>query len=273
VRQAEWINLVYFSFIILLAWVRPYSLRRRWIVTAIGLAGILIVIFLTQTPKMLSPFSALILRDWFPVALMLLAYHQPGILFVSPNVRFQQWLQNIDQKMLNLEKLHSDRATVASFYAFTELAYLLCYPLVPFGLALLYVAGRFESANEFWGNVLPSAYFCYALVPLTQTLPPRSVPDDPASSLKPIRLRIFNLWILRHASIQVNTFPSAHVSASLAIALVILRYLPVAGIVLLALAISIAIGAVVGRYHYFVDVMAGALVASLVFLLRALLRL
>lgn len=228
---------------------------------------------LVLSSRILPPLSADILRDWVPVGLMVLAYRQPGVLFESQNTRFQGWLQKVDRKILStvgLLNLRSDRPWIAAFYQFTELAYLLCYPLVPFGLALLYSAGMAEYTDEFWATVLSSSYLCYALVPLTQTLPPRSLPDGEASATRWSRLRILNLWILRHASIRVNTFPSAHVAASLAIALVVLRFLPAAGLVLLALAISIGIGAAAGRYHYVADVIAGAALAILVFLIRTL---
>lgn len=272
-RKSEWINVIYFSFFIAFVWLRPYSTRQRWIVTFIGIAGIAVVFLVMLSSRILPPLSANILRDWMPVGLMVLAYRQPGVLFQSQNTRLQGWLQTVDRKILSrvgLLDARSDRSLIAVFYQFTELAYLLCYPLVPFGLALLYAAGMREHADEFWTTVLSASYLCYALVPLTQTLPPRSLPNGEASAVRWSQLRILNLWILRHASIQVNTFPSAHVAASLAIALAVLRFLPTAGLVLLALAISIAIGAAAGRYHYFVDVMAGAALAILVFLIRAL---
>lgn len=59
------------------------------------------------------------------------------------------------------------------------------------------------------------------------------------------RVRELSLWILRHASIQANTFPSAHV----------------------ATATGIATGTFAGRYHFAADVMAGGAVAAMLFLL------
>lgn len=228
---------------------------------------------LVLSSRFLPPLSATILRDWVPAGVMVLAYWQPGILFVSQNTRLQALLQKLDRKILSamgLLNFRSDPTLAATLYQFTELAYLLCYPLVPFGLALLYSAGMAEYTDEFWATVLPPAYLCYALVPMTQTLPPRSLPDGEVSAIHWSPVRILNLWILRHTSIQVNTFPSAHVAASLAIALAVLRFLPTAGLVLLALAISIGIGAAAGRYHYVVDVILGAAMAILVFLIRTL---
>jgi membrane-associated phospholipid phosphatase len=69
------------------------------------------------------------------------------------------------------------------------------------------------------------------------------------------------LGVLRRASIHANTFPSAHVAASLAAALAVLRHQPGAGVVFLWIAASIAAGAVLRRYHFALDVVAGAFVA------------
>jgi membrane-associated phospholipid phosphatase len=59
----------------------------------------------------------------------------------------------------------------------------------------------------------------------------------------------------------VNTFPSGHAAASLAVALGVIGAVPWAGTVLLGLALGICVACVVGRYHYLIDVVAGAAVA------------
>ena len=84
---------------------------------------------------------------------------------------------------------------------------------------------------------------------------------------RPSKMRVLNLWILRHASIQVNTFPSAHVAATIGASLALLRLVPLAGLVFLWVSMSIAVGAVVGRYHYAADALIGAGLAAAVFLL------
>jgi membrane-associated phospholipid phosphatase len=68
-----------------------------------------------------------------------------------------------------------------------------------------------------------------------------------------------NLYILRHASIHLNTFPSAHVAATIGASLVLMRWVPVVGVLFLLISLSIAAGAVLGRYHYALDVILGAM--------------
>lgn len=63
----------------------------------------------------------------------------------------------------------------------------------------------------------------------------------------------------------MNTFPGAHVASTMAASFVILRVAPTIGIAFLVVAISIAIGAVIGRYHYAADAVAAVLWAAIVY--------
>jgi membrane-associated phospholipid phosphatase len=84
-------------------------------------------------------------------------------------------------------------------------------------------------------------------------------------------VRAFNLWILQRGSIQANTLPSAHVAITGACALSLLRLGPLwAGVIFLWIAVSIALGAVSGRYHYALDAILGFLVAGTAMLVGAI---
>jgi membrane-associated phospholipid phosphatase len=86
------------------------------------------------------------------------------------------------------------------------------------------------------------------------------------------RVRAFNLWILERGSIQANTLPSAHVAIAGACALSLLRLGPLwAGAVFLWIAVSIALGAVSGRYHYALDAILGFVVAGIALLVGVIL--
>jgi len=83
--------------------------------------------------------------------------------------------------------------------------------------------------------------------------------------IPPNSLRALNRWVLRRASIQAITFPSAHVASSAAAGLVIFRLEPHVGLIFLWAALSIAVATVVGGYHYAADVLFALLVAVFVF--------
>jgi membrane-associated phospholipid phosphatase len=75
---------------------------------------------------------------------------------------------------------------------------------------------------------------------------------------------------VEHATIRVNTFPSGHVAVSLAIAAAVANRMPVTGGILFALAASVSLGAVVGRYHYVIDILTGAALAATVWFVVAI---
>jgi membrane-associated phospholipid phosphatase len=144
-----------------------------------------------------------------------------------------------------------------------ELAYLFCYPLVPAGLASLYIAGLNGEADRFWTAVLVAAFGSYGTLPWFSTRPPRTTEEAPLRSCS--RVRLLNLRVLDRASIHLNTFPSGHAAAALATALAVGARLPLAGLVCGLIAFGIMAGSVLGRYHYAADALSGAILALIGF--------
>jgi hypothetical protein len=221
---------------------------------AIGICGIVFVLAASKA----NP----VIRDWLPAPLMLFAYWQGGVLFRFPNQKLQQLLINFDQKRFINAILKI--GFVKFLNSYFELAYLLCYPLVPMGLAVLYCMKMQQTSDFYWTNVLLPTYFCHAMVPFTQTLPPWMIAPN---VLPKNAIRAFNFWIIKLASIRANTFPSAHVTASIASAFVLMKYFSVMGFIFLWIALSIVVGAVTGRYHYSLDVISALAVVLITFLL------
>jgi membrane-associated phospholipid phosphatase len=250
-RFYEWLTFVFYIAFALLAWKRALPLRRRAMITVNAAAGVAALLLLRSTP----------LQNWLPLAFIPLAYWQTGYFVLPLNQKLQSRLESFDESFLRSIRLGPH----ITFWL--ELAYLLVYPLVPLGLIALYLSGMGQFAEEFWNVVLPPAYLCYATFPFVQTLPPRAIEERVAWEPQRTKIRILNLFVLRHVSIQANTFPSGHVAASLAIALVLLRHAPEAGVLFLIMAIAIAAGAFFGRYHYGLDVLIGAALAVISFLL------
>lgn len=268
-RRSEWIAAGYFVYLLAPIWVsRLRRTRFELALWALALAGAVSVV--SQLPET-SPWRAV--RDWAPGLYLLGGYWLPGRLFTAPNEGLERWLLVIDRSWLGLGP---DGGTVGATARvprwaghYLELAYLLCYPLVPIAFGLLYFAaedwpGASSMADDFWSAVLVAVFICYGLLPWLPTRPPRALMSGQAiAGRSPVRR--LNLVVLNHASIQVNTFPSGHVAAALAAALATGQVLPAGGVILGLLAISIAVAAVLGRYHYTADVILGALVAVFAF--------
>jgi membrane-associated phospholipid phosphatase len=269
-RASEWIDIVAFSFFVVLAWSGMLTGHRRTRVTGIGVAGLTAtVIGAYVVPQLLSPLAASVVRDWLPALLLLLVYHQTGQFFVRVDRRFQDRLEQIDQRiMAPLLRRVSHWPAPNRIAAGFELAYLLCYPMIPVGLGALFLLRLRRHADHYWVVVLVSAYISYGVLPFLQTLPPRRLAEPWLIPLPPTRAQSLNLRILRRASIQANTFPSAHVAASTGAALVLAAVAPwPIGLVFVMLAAAIAAGTLAGRYHFASDVVAGGAVATIIFVI------
>lgn len=250
-RISEWIQSGFALILATAAWLRPLPPRRRWITTLLAAIAVVTIAIVRH----FAPRNS-VLRDWIPVPLLLIPYWQTGQFFLGPNEKFQAWLIETDRRLL---KPFAAVSMTKPFSLAMEYAYLSCYPLVPAGLAILYATGHRAATDRFWFIVLVPTYFCYAITPFFSALPPRSLSVKqtivPSSNVG----RTLNLEILRYGSIHAISFPSAHVASSLAVALVLLHFAPLMGAIFLIVAISIAIAAVAGGYHYAVDVFLGAL--------------
>ena len=267
-RAAEWIHLVVFPFFVSLAWMRTLPEGRRAKVTGLGLAGVgatLAGAFLL--PRLLPPLAASVVRDWLPALLVLFVYWQAGAFFVRVDQKFQDRLQAFDARVAAPVLRWLSRNPVGRWVAgYLELCYLLCYPMVPMSVGALYVLRLGRHVDQFWIVVLISTYLSYGVLPFLQTLPPRMLKEDWLEPLPANPVRTFNVWILRHGSIHANTFPSAHVAASVAAALVLVSLGPwPVGVLFVAIAAGIGFGTFAGRYHYSADAITGCLVAVAVF--------
>jgi membrane-associated phospholipid phosphatase len=199
---------------------------------------------------------------------MALAYWQTGCLFGSSNERLQAGLETVDRKLFG-DGLGSRVEPWGGHWVtgYLELTYFFCYLMIPLGVGVLYLMGRQLYVPRYWMFVLSATYLCYASTTFFQTMPPRARLRDQNFGARPNKIRVLNLFILRSASIGWNTFPSAHVAGSAAAGLALLPLAPLVGMIYLWLSLSIAVGAVVGRYHYALDALTGAALAVAVFIL------
>ena len=262
-RTSEWIQAGFATILAIAAWLMPLSFTRRLRIALLAACAIVVVVLARISAYLLPTDASSIFRDWLPVLLMFVPYWQTGQMFTGPNERIQAWLLESDHRLLQITSRAGLRFGPSARLTM-EWAYALCYPMVPLGLGTLYLAGKSWAANAFWFLVLIPTYLCYAITPFVPALPPRSLENGGKGS-SATKSRIFNLWLLKHGSIQAISFPSAHVAASLAVSLVLITLVPLAGWIFLAITFWIAVAAVVGRYHYTIDVVLGAAVALAVY--------
>jgi hypothetical protein len=249
-----WLNLAFFSFFAVLAWLFRLEWERRLSVTALGVVAIVVLFLL---PLEISP-----------LILMPMAYWQTGLFMAPISETLQSILGAMDRNVFSaLKGLSPPQKLQRWLHIYFECAYILVYPMVPSGLIVLYATGHAARAGEFWTVVLPPAYLCYATLPFVRTHPPRVLNHVHENKAKADGIRGFNLRLVGLVTHQANTFPSAHAAAAVAIALELTRLVPWIGVLYLVIAISIMVGAFIGRYHYAADLLAGGALACISFLL------
>lgn len=246
-------SLAFFCYAALLAELRP-GLRMRarvrvWAGAALGAA-------LAIASSRLPPAS--LLNVWiFPPALLLLGYWTSGLLFVAPMPAVERRFVALDEAL----RIHAIAARTPRIIAeLLELAYTGVYPLVPFALWIAMQAN--VTPDRFWAIVLVVDYVCFGMLPWIQTRPPRALGlDAPWRS----RWHRVNLRLVESSSIQVNTCPSGHAAEALAAALLALAAPWPVVLMMFLIALAISAGAVLGRYHYAADALAGWAVALAVY--------
>jgi membrane-associated phospholipid phosphatase len=260
-RVSEALALIYFAYLSVAALARPLPAVRRvrvWLATAALVAAYVAILSVPQADAVSR------VRDWLPAPVILLAYFVTGAFFVAPSARAEAWLRRLDDRWLGRSRLgRVPRGVVV----YLDVMYDACFLMIPAGCAVLALSGRSALADRYWTLVSAAEFGAFATLPWLQARPPWAI--EPPRAIDHTAVRRFSLFWVNHTSIRATTFPSGHVSGSLAAALALIGPMPVAGAVFLALAVSISIACVVGRYHYIVDVLAGAALAIVVWMAAA----
>ena len=245
----EWLACAWFAALCAAAPLTAAAGRRRAGVMAGSAAAVALVVLAARE----APAT---LRAWLPLAYLVGGYWMPGLLApaVPHPTPFERWLMRTDDVLLR----HLPAAP-ARLTGLLELAYLICYPLVPAAFTVVWTHGDAGDVTRFWLAVLTSGYACYGSIPWLVSRPPRLVePHDPGSRHL---LAHANVFVLGRVSHELTTFPSGHAAVSAAAALMVLPVSFVGGAVVGTVAVAIAVAAVAGRYHYAIDVALGLLVA------------
>ncbi len=267
-RVAEKLLLGYLAYTVAAAFIHPLSFRERLTVLVLNLAASAMIIALARYAEIARRELLATIRDWLPCILILLAYRESGLFFrPDPTHCLDYLFLRWDNALL-----HHPRTLVVLevcspwLQRYLEFSYFLCYPLVPMGLACLYPTARKAGCSggslmdDFWTTVLLATLVCYVVYPLFPLTPPRELFHDlPGGAVAPL-LRRGNFWVLGQYGVGASLFPSGHVAAVTATALVVRAYRPRLGVLFVVVAASIAAATIYGRYHYAADALAGALV-------------
>ena len=250
-RSWQTATLIFFVYAAATAYAMPegHGPRRRQALFLAG-CGILCLLVTTALP------TGTILATWvLPPALLLVAYWTSGSLFAAPMDGPEQVLMSLDRR-LGISRISAGLPRPVA--EFLEVAYVFVYPLIPIALGLYVLSSDVPDTDRFWMVILTTDYVCFGMLPWIQTRPPRVLEGrDPWNA----SFRRLNRRLLDRASIHVNTMPSGHAAEAVAAALIV-SHAPLPVLLSMAFtAVAICTAAVLGRYHYTLDVLAGAAVA------------
>jgi hypothetical protein len=265
-RASERISILAFGGFVLLGWRHGLDRVRQAKITALGIGAIASMIFgAVLLPEWVSPLAASITRDWIPCLLVLQFYALAGQFVTRVDAQVEMRLERLDQRWAAPVLEWCARQPSGAFvFTCLELAYFSYYISILLAVGALFWCGAQREADFFWTVVLAAAYGSCGMLAFVQTRPPRMIGEKWSAHLPSGKARAFNIWILRHGSVQANTIPSAHVAIATACALALIEIGAVwIGLIFLAVAIGIAFGAVAGRYHYLADAVLGILLAAM----------
>jgi membrane-associated phospholipid phosphatase len=253
-RSSEWLLLAYFAYVALVSgfFISPW---RPLLVAG----GATVLVF--RLARSESSY-----RDLAPLLLTLMAFREMD--WFTPAIRDHR----LEQAWIVWDRIlldhHGLRAMIESagllLPVFFELCYLLVYTVGFVAVWVLLAHGRRKRLNKFWLIYLAGTLGAYALFPYFPSEPPRIVFAGADLPSIVTFLRRFNLWILGNFSIHSSVFPSAHVSSVFSAAWGLLATLPERrwiGWAMAAYGLCVSIATVYGRYHYAVDVAAGAVLS------------
>jgi len=251
VWTSERIAFVYFVYLFVVGWLRPLGAARRALLALVAVVAVAAIV-------VSAALAPLLVREWMPLASILGGYYASVLLFVAPSIATESWLMAWDRRLLG-DPATRFAAWPRPVLGALEIVYMGCFLLIGAGFAILAAGGHRALADRYWSIVVGAELGSFAPLALVQTRPPWAV--ERKAILADRSIHDLATAMVQRFTIRVNTFPSGHVAGSLGVALAVVGAMPWAGAILLVLAIAIAVACVVGRYHYVVDVVAGALLA------------
>jgi membrane-associated phospholipid phosphatase len=266
-RRSELFFSAYFSYVAILALVRPLPPEVRTLTVTTNLA-ILLWFFLFAWAHRDRGFQTLdFVRDLYPLPLLLLAYRQMNwIALPHSGPRLEESWLPWDLFLLNDLRLSALIESAGPLFPnLLEAAYLLTYALPVFGVVILSLHGARRRIDDFYSILLFGTLTTYAFYPWFPSTTPRLLYPDAAPALDTFFRRL-NLAVLNEYAITASVFPSGHTACAFSAAFGLWHTLPerrAYARALLLLATLIALATIYGRYHYAVDTAAGLALALL----------
>ncbi|WP_396623726.1 phosphatase PAP2 family protein [Luteitalea sp.] len=235
----------------------PAPQRMRVITACLGL-GAVVRLGAALPPEGLAG----VVRNLLPGLYVLAAYRIAGHFFLAPDERLEAWLTRVDHAVLGPAHPEHWLRGQPWLLGLLELAYLSVYPMLPLGMWAAWSAGGHAAVDRYWQLVFPAEATSYLALAWLQARPPRALEPWTRDLQARSAIRVANEFVLSQGSHLMNTIPSGHAAGAVAVALAVASLGAPAAPVFAVLATVICVATVVGRYHFLVDTVLGAVVAA-----------
>ena len=267
-HPSDWVTIFYLAITGVLACIFHKNLRW-WGIYAISHAGVICgLLLLASIPEDSLSLPLQVLRDWYPIATILIFY-----LEIPPLA--QMVLQRyLDDKIMEFEgRLFNGQPSVYLsehfpsrwLSEFIHLCYFSYYLIVVALAGALYFQGRGEAFHEVVFAEVLTFNVCLIWYILMPTM---------GSYYRFEKIRgpladgfFFKLVhaILSGAASKGTAFPSSHCAITVIVVLYAARYHPIAFTILCPFGVGLVVATVYGRIHYAVDAIAGTVLAVVIF--------
>lgn len=262
----DWATIIYLAILSILILLFSYN-QPNW--PYFILYNVFILVLIIFIARFLSdeqnPWKRFF-RHWYPMALFTFLYEETGYLvhMIYPNW-FDPWINKIELKLFGeyptvwLQKIVS-----IPLNEYMMLSYFSYYFLMPVLGIALYFKNRIKEFDQLLLVCAVAFYVSY----LGFLFMPVEGPRHALSNLHNVEL--MGILFTPLAQYMVNTYglhggcmPSSHVAVALVVMIFAIRYEKTIAWILTPLILSLFVATVYGRFHYFLDVVAGILVGFL----------
>jgi len=221
--------------------------------------------------KGLSNPAVNFVRGFYPLVFMVFFYKEIGHLVRGYfDWTLDAWLLGVDddlgrvgERVWSLQCLYPPARVLNEFFS---IAYSFYFFLIPLSALVLYFRAPLSKFRAFLFTLTLTYYLHYLLFILLPAQSPRFFVPGLRESLKGYWVADWLQSIVERNAFPGGSFPSSHIAAAVVCAMA-LRYMGRGRWPLLFLTLAMFLGTIYGRYHYFVDVLAGLGVGFLCYFL------
>lgn len=272
-NPADKVAIAYLLFIAFLISIFSHRIERwGWLCAGHAIAIALVVLIATwerSATRSADPSSgarfARFVRGWYPVALIPITYKELSYLIPLIHPRdFDAALAAIDHRFLGVHPtVWIERFTWPPLTEVLQLTYSSYYLLPVILGVVLWRSGRFEEFHFWVFIVVFGFYLSYVGYIAVPAIGPRFLPEIVQAQTKPLT----GVWLFqpvramldRAEGITRDCFPSGHTELTLLVLVYARAFHRRVFWLLLPLGTGVIVSTVYLRYHYVVDVVAGAL--------------